>query len=70
MHEVMIATNVGTWKRPCVCFVDAGPEALGVRRKSYLVVNLPTSCMPDCCPRQLVGVGSFGKDVSVDLCEL
>ena len=42
----------------------------GVRRKSYLVVNLPTSCMPDCCPRQLVRVGSFGKDVSVDLCEL
>ena len=28
-HEVMIAANVGTWERSCVCFVDAGLEALG-----------------------------------------
>ena len=26
-HEVMIAANVGTWERPCVCFVGAGLEA-------------------------------------------
>ena len=28
-HEVMITANVGTWVRSCVCFVDAGLEALG-----------------------------------------
>ena len=53
----MIAANVGTWERPCVCFV-------------YLVVNLPIRGIPGCCPRQLVGVESAGKGESVALCEL
>ena len=33
-QEVMIAANVGTLEGPCVCFVDAGLKALGVRIKS------------------------------------
>ena len=37
----MIAANVGTRERPCVCFVDAGHEALGYQDEVYLVVNLP-----------------------------
>ena len=55
-HKVMIAANVSTWERPCVCFVDAGLEALGCQNEVYLVVNLPIRGMPGCCPRQLVAV--------------
>ena len=66
----MIAANVGTWERSCVCFADAGLEALGCQEEVYLVVNLPIRDMPGCYPRQLVGVGSVGKDESVALCEL
>ena len=40
-HEVMIAANVGALERPCVCFVDAGLEALRCQDEVYLVVNLP-----------------------------
>ena len=29
----MIAANVGTGERPCVCFVDAGFEVLGCQDK-------------------------------------
>ena len=46
-HEVMIAANVGTWERSCVCFVDAGFEALGCPDEVYLVVTLP---VPGCDP--------------------
>ena len=53
----MIAANVGTWERPCVCFV-------------YLVVNLPIRGIPGCCPRQLVGLENVGKGELVALCEL
>ena len=56
-HEIMIAANVGTWERPCVCFVDAGLEALWCQDEVSLVVNLPTRGTHGCCPRQLVGVG-------------
>ena len=66
----MIAANVGTWGRPCVCFVDAGLEALGCQGAVYLVVNLLIRGMPCCCPRQLVRVDSVGKDESVAFCEL
>ena len=52
----MMAANVGTWERPCVCFVDAGLEVSGCQDKVYLVVNLPIRGMPGCCPRQLLGV--------------
>ena len=55
-HEVMIAANVGTWERPCVCFADAGPEALESQDEVYLVVDLPVRGKPGCCPRQLVWV--------------
>ena len=66
----MIAANVGTWERPCVCFVDAGLEVLGCQDEVYLVVNLPIRGMPGHCPRQLEGVESVGKGESVVLCEL
>ena len=66
----MIAANVNTWARPCVCFVDAGLEALGCQDGVYLVANLPIRGMPGCCPRQLMGVESVGKSESVALCEL
>ena len=49
----MIAANVGTGERPCVCFVDAGLEVLGCQNEVYLVVNLPIWGMPGCCPRNL-----------------
>ena len=63
----MIAANVGTWERPCVCFVDAGLEALGYLDEVYLVVNQPIRGMLGCCPRQLLGVESVGKVESVAL---
>ena len=34
IHEVIIAANVSTWERSCVCFVDTGLEVFGVRIKS------------------------------------
>ena len=43
---------------------------LGYQDEVYLVVNLPIRGMPGCCPRQLVGVESVGKDESVVLCNL
>ena len=61
----MITANVGIWGNSCVCFADAGLEALGCQEEVYLVVNLPIRGMPGCYPRQLVGVGSVGKDESV-----
>ena len=67
---MMITADVGTWERPCVCFVNAGLEMLGYQDEVYLVVNLPIRGMPGCCPRQLVGVESVGKGESVVLCEL
>ena len=36
-----LIAGVGTWERPCVCFVDAGLETLGCQDEVYLVVNLP-----------------------------
>ena len=66
----MVAVNVGTWKRPCACFVDVGLEALGCQDDVYLVVNLPVRGMPGCCPRELVGLESVGNCESVALCEL
>ena len=66
----MIAANVGTWERPCVCFVDAGLEVLGCQDEVYLVVNLPIRRIPGCCHKQLVGVESVGKGESVALCKL
>ena len=69
-HEGMIAANIGTWERPCVCFFYVGLEALGCQDEVYLVVNLPIRGMPGCCPRQLVVVGKVGKCESVALCKL
>ena len=66
----MIAANVGTWERPCVCFVDAGLEVLGCQDEVYLVVNLLTTNTPGCCFRQPVGIESVGKDESAAFCEL
>ena len=66
----MIAANVGTWKRPCVCFVDAGLESLGCQNEVYLIVNLPVRGMPRRCPGQLVELESVGKGESVALCVL
>ena len=66
----MITTYVSTWERPCVCFVDAGLEALGCQDEVYLVVNLPIRDMSGCSPKQLVEVESVGKSESVALCEL
>ena len=66
----MIAASVGTWKRPCVCFVGIGLEVLGCQDEVYLVVNLPIRGVPGCCSRQLVGVDCVGKGESVALCEL
>ena len=57
----MIAANVGTWERPCVCFVDAGLEVLGCQDKVCLVVNLPVRGIPGCCPRQLLGVARVSR---------
>ena len=57
----MIAANISTWERPCVCFVDAGLEAFECQDEVYLIVNLPVRGMPSCGPRQLVGVESVGK---------
>ena len=68
-HEIMIAANVDTRERPCVCFVDAGLEALGCQDEVYLVVNLPIRGMPGCCPGQLVGMESVGNSGSAALCE-
>ena len=69
-HDVIIAANVGRWERSCVCFVDAGLEALGCQDGVYLVVNLLVVGMPGGCPKQLIGVDSVGKGESVTLCEL
>ena len=66
----MIAAKVSTWKRPCVCFVDAGLEMLGCQDEVCLVVNLPFRGIPGCCPRELVRVESVGKGESIALCEL
>ena len=66
----MIAANAGTWERPCVCLVYAGHKVLGVRKKLYLILNLPIRGMPGCCPGQLVGVESVGKVDSMTFCEL
>ena len=33
-HEVMIAANIGTWKRPFVCFVMLYMKRWGVSMKS------------------------------------
>ena len=52
---------IASWKRSCVCFVDAGLAALGCQDEVYLVVNLPIRGMPGFCPRQLMGMGSVGK---------
>ena len=60
-HDVIIATSVGPWERSCVCCVDPGLEAFGCQDEVSLVVNLPIRGIPDCCPRQLVGVESVGK---------
>ena len=68
-HEVVIAANVGTWERSCVCFVDAVLEALGCQDEVFLVVSLPIRGMPGCCSIQLVGMDSVGKGESVALCE-
>ena len=68
--EVMIAAHVGTWERSCVCFVDAGLEALGCQNEVYLAVNLPIRGTPGCCPRQLVGVESVAKGESIALFKL
>ena len=43
----MIVASVGTWERPCVCFVDSGLEVLGYQDEVYLVVNLPIRGIPD-----------------------
>ena len=66
----MIAANVGNWERFCFCFVDAGLEELGCQEEVYLVVNLPVTDMPGCCPGQFVGVENVGKGESVALCKL
>ena len=66
----MIVASVGTWERPCVCFVDSGLEVLGYQDEVYLVVNLPIRRIPGCCHIQLVGVESVGKGESVALCKL
>ena len=63
----MIAANVGTWERPCVCVVDAGLEVLGCPDEVYLIVNLPVRGIPGCCPRQHMGVESVGNGESVAL---
>ena len=54
-HEIMITAGVNLWERSCVCFVDAGLEALGCQDEVYLVVNLLIRGTPGCCSRQLVG---------------
>ena len=66
----MIAANVVTWKRSCVCFVDARLEAFGCQNEGNLDVYLPIRGMPDCYPGQLVGMESVGKGERVALCEL
>ena len=65
----MITASVGIWERSCVCFVDAGLEALRCQDEVYLVVNLPIRGMPGCCPGHLVGVEGVVMGESVDLCE-
>ena len=57
----MIAVNVDTREKSCVCFIDAGLEALWCQDEVCLIANLPIRGMPSCCPRQLVGMGSVGK---------
>ena len=42
----MIAATVSIRERSCVCFVDAGLEALGCQDDAYLVMNLPIKGMP------------------------
>ena len=69
-HKVVIAANVGTLERSCVCCVDAGLEAFECQDEAYLIVHLPIKDMPGCCPRQHVGVESVGKGELVALCEL
>ena len=66
-HDVIIAANVGRWERSCVCFVDAGLEALGCQDGVYLVVNLLVVGMPGYCSGQLVGMESVAKSESVVL---
>ena len=66
----MVAADVGTWERSCVCFVDAELEELGCQNEVYLVVNLPIRVTSGSCLRQLVGVEGVGKCESVALCEL
>ena len=65
----MIAANVSTWLRSCVCFADAGLEALVCQEEVYLVVNLPIRGMPGCCPRQRLRLESVGGE-PVAVCEL
>ena len=69
-HQVIIAANVDTWERPCVCFVDAGLEALGCQDEVYLFVNLPVMDTPGCHSRQLGGVESVGNGELVALFKL
>ena len=57
----MIAANDGAWEGSCVCFVDAGREALECQYEVCLVVNRG---VPGCCSPQLVGVESAGKGES------
>ena len=66
----MITANVGIWGNSCVCFADAGLEALGCQDEVYLVVNLPIRVMLGCCSRQRVRVQSVFKGESVAFCEL
>ena len=68
-HEVIIAANVGTWDSSCLCFVDAGLEALGCLDGVCLVVNLLIGAMLGCCSKHLVGVESVSKGESVALCK-
>ena len=56
-HKVMIVANSSALERSCVCFVDAGLEALGCQDEVYLVVNLPIRGVPGCCSKQLCVVG-------------
>ena len=65
--EVMIAANVGTRERSCLCFVNVGLAALGCQDEVYLVVNLPIMGMPGYCSGQLVGMESVAKSESVVL---
>ena len=65
VNLMILAANVGTWRRPCVCFVDGRLEAFGCQEEVYLVVNLSIRGMPGCYPRQLLGVESVSKGDSL-----